>query len=149
MKITPLLSLALLAPLSGCDALGLCDDPPPRDLTGGEPELEVLVEGNDAFAWELFDAVTATHSDNVFFSPLSISAAFGMVYAGAAGNTATELEQALAIGLEDDAWHGMFGKLIADLDTGKSCGPVELAIANQVFAKEGFSLNQPYLDVLE
>ncbi len=141
------LSLVLLAPLAGCDVLGICDDPPPRELTGGESDVQVLVEGNDAFAWALYDTVAGT-SDNVFFSPLSISAAFGMVYAGSAGNTATELEQVLGVGLPDDDWHSLFGVMLSDMDTGRSCGPVEVAIGNQVFTKEGFEIHQEYLDLL-
>jgi serpin B len=149
MKRSLFVTATLLGPLCGCSVLGICEDPPPRELTGGEPDLQVLVEGNDAFAWALYDEVAEISTENVFFSPLSISAAFGMVYAGVAGNTATELEQALAIGLQDDAWHAMFGVLLDDLDTGRSCGPVEVAIANQIFTQDGFAVHQSYLDLLE
>jgi serpin B len=140
-------ALALLLPLAACDALGICDDPPDRELTGGESDLQVLADGNDAFAWALYDVVGES-GENVFFSPMSISAAFGMVYGGAAGNTATEMEEVLAIGLEAGAWHGIFGVLLADLDTGRSCGPVEVAIGNQVFVKDGFTLHESYQELL-
>ncbi len=147
-RLAPLALLAL-APLAGCDALGLCEDPPERELTGGEPGLEAVVDGNDAFAWVLYDATAEASSGNIFFSPLSISAAFGMVYGGAAGDTATELEQALAVGLPDDDWHGTFGALLGDLDQGKRCTPVEFSIANKVFTKDGFTLLTEYQDLLE
>jgi len=49
-----------------------------------------VVEGNNAFAMELYGQLR-NRSGNLFFSPESISIALAMTYAGARGNTASEM----------------------------------------------------------
>ncbi len=139
--------LVLLTLATGCDRLGICDNPPERELEEGSTEVQTLVEGNNAFAWDLYSTVRVP-DENLFFSPLSISAAFGMVYAGAAGDTATAMEEVLAIGLDDDTFHPLFGTLLGDLESERRCSPVELSIANKVFAQEDFPFHEEYLDLV-
>ena len=59
-----------------------------------EEELQALVEGNTAFALELYQHLREQEG-NLFFSPHSISLALAMAYAGARGETAAEMAQAL------------------------------------------------------
>ena len=54
-------------------------------------QLTPLVDGNTAFATDLY-GVLSQRDGNLFFSPYSISVALAMTYAGAAGDTATEIE---------------------------------------------------------
>jgi len=54
--------------------------------------MEGLARANSLFALDLFRALSATNAEgNMFFSPLSISAALSMVYLGARGDTAKEM----------------------------------------------------------
>lgn len=52
---------------------------------------KALVKGNSAFASDMYGEIAKT-SDNVFFSPYSISAALGMTYAGAKSGTAAAMK---------------------------------------------------------
>ncbi|XP_034438869.1 leukocyte elastase inhibitor-like [Hippoglossus hippoglossus] len=58
----------------------------------------------------------ANPSGNMFFSPLSISSALAMVYLGARGDTAAQMEKALSFKPGDDV-HAEFKKLIAALNS--------------------------------
>lgn len=54
--------------------------------------MESLSRANSAFALDLYRAISAGSPDgNLFFSPLSISAALSMVLLGARGATAEEM----------------------------------------------------------
>lgn len=53
-------------------------------------EQALLVEGNSAFAFELYQALRGEEG-NLFYSPYSISLALAMTYAGANGETAQQM----------------------------------------------------------
>ncbi len=56
--------------------------------------MEGLSRANSLFALDLYRALSEINAEgNVFFSPLSISAALSMVYLGARGDTAKEMEK--------------------------------------------------------
>jgi serpin B len=57
-----------------------------------------------SFAWKLY-AAEADPSANTFFSPYSISVASSMLIAGAAGETKTEMADALDFSSDGDAFH--------------------------------------------
>lgn len=63
-----------------------------------EKDLEKPVRGNTAFACDLY-AQLKDGDDNIVFSPLSISPAVAMTWAGAEGETATETANALSFSL--------------------------------------------------
>lgn len=53
-------------------------------LANGDKDLQVVVKGNDSFAFDLYQELKAREG-NLFFSPYSISTAMAMTYAGARG----------------------------------------------------------------
>ncbi len=56
--------------------------------------MEDLSRANSLFALDLYRALSESNAEgNMFFSPLSISAALSMVYLGARGDTAKEMEK--------------------------------------------------------
>ncbi|EMA41880.1 serpin family protein [Halobiforma nitratireducens] len=86
-----------------------------------DPDLEIdrlaeQVRGNVAFSLDALGQLRDEQPDeNVFFSPYSISVALAMTYAGARGETATEMATALRYELGDggdaDDLHAAFGAL--------------------------------------
>jgi serpin B len=56
-----------------------------------EAQLDQLVQANNRFAFELYQAIRQESDDNLIYSPYSISLAFSMVYAGARGQTEAEM----------------------------------------------------------
>ncbi len=70
-------------------------------------------------AFELFNAVAKNETDNVCFSPLSVQIALSMVQNGAAGNTLSQLQQALGTtGLSNEEI-GAFNKQLAKMLTAR------------------------------
>ncbi|XP_004628453.1 serpin B9-like isoform X1 [Octodon degus] len=78
---------------------------------------------------------------NVFFSPVSISSALGMVLLGAKGSTAAQIVQALAVNDEQDI-HGGFQSLLTQVH--KPGAPYSLSIANRLFGEESCQFLSPF-----
>ena len=119
-----------------------------------QEQLEELVRGNNLFAFDLYRRVTEGNNDNLIYSPYSISLAFSMVYAGAAGETEAQMMEALNY-LSQDAQHPAFNTLdqhlasLGDESGGETEGePFQLNIANAVWGQQGFPFNEPYLNTL-
>lgn len=119
--------------------------------TGEEDSMQSLVAGNTAFALDLYHQLRANAGGNLLVSPLSISLALAMAFAGARGDTATQMADVLGFDLPDDALHTAFAALVSDL-TGRGnaepAGNVEggengLRIANALWGEQTY----PFSDV--
>jgi serine protease inhibitor len=109
--------------------------PPP-----GAPAATV-VDGLTAFGYEV-SRRTADPSGNRVMSPLSVAYAFGMARAGAAGDTAAQLDR--LFGFPADGTHEAFNALDRRLAT--DGGP--LRVANALWAQPGLPLGEPFLRTL-
>lgn len=147
-RIVPLALLLLL--VAGCELLGpgAGDEEEAaqsvRTLTVGE---EALVQADNRFGLNLFRAVSADEPDaNVFVSPLSVSMALGMTLNGAADSTYRAMAAVLEKeGLTTEAVNQSYRSLI---DLLRSLDPaVALEIANSIWYREGFAVEQSFLDV--
>lgn len=119
-----------------------------------QEQLQELVRGNNVFAFDLYRRVTEGSNDNLIYSPYSISLAFSMVYAGAAGETQAQMMEALNY-LSQEAQHPAFNALdqhlasLGDEGGGETEGePFQLNIANAVWGHQGLPFNEPYLSIL-
>lgn len=103
-----------------------------------------LVEGMRGFALRL--AATQAATENLVFSPASIAVAFAMVEAGAAPPTAEAI--ARVFGLPDQPGvHEAAGALTQAL-TAASNDEITLDIANAIWAQDGLTYGEPFLDTL-
>ncbi|ELZ06400.1 proteinase inhibitor I4 serpin [Natrialba chahannaoensis JCM 10990] len=114
--------------------LTLDDDFPELEfVTDPELETDLLAEqirSNVAFSLDLLTQLRSDQPDeNLFFSPYSVSVALAMTYAGARGETAAEMREALryelpgsaddwstATGSDDATLHAAFGALETEFD---------------------------------
>ncbi|MFW5893890.1 MAG: serpin family protein, partial [Verrucomicrobiota bacterium] len=121
--------------------------------TASEDDIEELVAGNTAFALELYDAVNDAEG-NLFLSPYSISVALGMTYAGALGDTESQMADTLHFNLTQDRLHPAFNKLDLELASrgedaeGKDEEPFRLHIVNQLWGQEDYEFLPDFLDTL-
>jgi serpin B len=121
------------------------------DVSASEQAL--LVEGNSAFAFELYRALQG-EEDNLFYSPYSISVALAMTYAGARGETAQQMADTLQFLLEQERLHPAFNWLDAELAgrgegaEGKDGEGFRLNIVNAIWGQKDYEFLPDFLDVL-
>ena len=116
---------------------------PPTSNSADQAEA---VNGSNAFAVDLYAQLRA-QPGNLFFSPESISTAFGMAYAGANGQTATEMEHVFHFTLPPDRLHPAMGALLAQMN-GQHEG-YELHVADALWAQQGASFLPDYLKLVQ
>jgi serpin B len=116
-------------------------------------EQSLVIQGNSAFAFELYQALKGKER-NLFYSPYSISSALAMTYAGARGDTAQQMADTLRFMLEQDRLHPAFNWLDAELASrgkgaqGKDGEGFRLNIVNAIWGQKDYSFLPAFLDVL-
>ncbi len=123
------------------------DDIPSADIV-------TLAAGNTAFSLDLYHQLKS-NSENLFFSPYSISSALAMTYAGAEGKTAEEMAAVFHFLMEEDKLHPAFNALdqylegLAKQEVPDDVGEVfQLNIANAIWGQKEFHFESNYLDTL-
>jgi serpin B len=115
-------------------------------------DLAALVQGNNSFALDLYRSLEVQQG-NLILSPFSISLALAMTSAGAAGETQTQMDRVLHFELPPDRLHPAFNQLDLDLarraeTAGGDEHPLQLSIANGIWAQQGHPFLVDYLDRL-
>ena len=125
----------------------------------GSADLDELVRGNNAFAFDLYRAL-GDGEGNLFYSPFSISQALAMTSAGARGETQRQMADTLHYRLPQSSLHPAFNVLDRTLasrgqapggtpnNDGETGQYFRLNIANAVWGQEGFQFLPDFLDVL-
>jgi serpin B len=126
------------------------------------------IRGNVEFSLDLLSVLREDRSnENLFVSPYSISVALAMTYAGARGNTAEEMADALNFVLEQEDLHPAFGSLEAEFerrneDGTEASGPgqteegeedagpaFEFNTANAVWGQEDYPFREDFFELLD
>ena len=128
----------------------------PVTLTSTQLAAETTVgQSINAFAESLYSQIQSQPggSGNLFLSPASISTALAMTYAGARGETATQMAAALHYTLDANTLAGDFGSLITDLNSagqnGAGQGKYSLSVADALWGQQGFSFLAPFLSLMQ
>jgi len=96
-------------------------------------DVPELVSDNNAFAFDMYSRLSK-ENPNVLFSPYSISTAFGMVEAGAVGNTEKEISSVMRFTLPQVDLQSSFKSLQGKILNSTTKNEYELNIANALFA---------------
>ena len=110
--------------------------------------LDAAVQGNSKFALELYRKLCAMEG-NLFFSPYSISSALAMTYAGARGETQTQMAQALHFLLDQKHLHPAFAQLETKLEQVGKKGNVKLVSANTLWPSEEYEFLEEFLALVK
>jgi serpin B len=153
------LNLLMLACLFNCGA-GL--PPPPGETIRSEKQriteaapaddLRQGVDANNTLGLSLLKLTPAT--ENAVVSPYSVNMAMSMVYGGAKGETASGIAAGLHLTLPAERHHRAINTLNREVASrGKGAQstkgtPFALRINNQLFADNGTTPRQTYLDLL-
>lgn len=93
--------------------------------------VKKLSEGNLEFALNLYQTMTRNQDSNLFCSPFSVTAALSMTFAGARGNTATELMDTMKL---DTDVHLALADVMKSLNMSqKSIDGIVLRCANRMY----------------
>ena len=145
---------ALLLLLSACGPSANIAQSELQRVTSPEvsaDEIHSVTDNNNAFALDLYQSLRA-RDGNLIYSPYSISVALAMTYAGARGETESQMAQTMHFPAQNQL-HSALNAL--DLDLAKRGEaqseeetPLQLNIANAVWAEQTFPFLKDFLDVL-
>jgi serpin B len=126
--------------------------------------LNAAVAANNAFAVHLYSQVNSSAAGNLLTSPVSASLALTMAYAGAGGQTATQMADVLQFG--EDAGTSIFdgqnalsqalaGRGAAELMDATQAGTpdasasdYELQVVNSVWGEQSYTWAAPFLSIM-
>lgn len=152
------LLLTVLLSVAGCaegEVAGLLQSDKPRETSPDTAtvDLEDLVDGNSAFAFDLYQAIKEK-GGNLFYSPYSISVALAMTYAGARNETEQQMADTLRFTLDQSKLHPVFNSLDLELASrgegaeGKDGEGFRLNIVNEIWGQKDYEFRNEFLDVL-
>ncbi len=122
----------------------------PQTETG---DIETLAADNTAFALDLYRQLH-NQEENLFYSPYSISVALAMTYAGAAGQTGTEMAETMHFSLDQARLHPAMNALdlalvrSTDTETQKDDSKFQLNLVNSLWGQQGYNFRSEFLDIL-
>ena len=116
-----------------------------------EDDFDEFVQDNNDFALDLYNEIKMTiDSGNLFLSPYSLSCALAMVWAGAKGDTETQMAEVLNYSFSQVEMHALFNKFSEKLNSNDVEDPeaFSLYISNSLWGQDGFNFEQNYLDII-
>jgi serpin B len=135
LLLSLLISCLILLPAQGTET-----------KTMAAADRKVVVAGNNAFAVALYGQLR-NQAGNLFFSPESISTALAMAYAGARGDTASQMAKTLHFTLPPGQLNPAMGALLGDLNTTHQ--NYQLSVANALWAQQGYTFLDAFLNLLK
>ena len=158
LSVISVLMVTLMVGLGACSqAAGgeLLQSEKPRETAPevSAPDLTTLVEGNSAFAFDLYQQLK-DEEGNLFYSPYSISLALAMTYGGARSETEAQMANALRFSLPQSRLHPAFNALALELDSrgegaqGKDDEGFRLNIINAIWGQQDYEFLTEFLDLL-
>lgn len=128
-------------------------DLPRADVEATDAAIAAVVRGDRALGLDLLRV--AAGDENIMVSPYSIATALSMLYAGARGQTATEIAAVLHLQVDDETLHEVRNSIDAALasppapqgedDTRE---PFAIRPANSAWGQGGYPFLDDYLEVL-
>ena len=144
----PTLSAKIITPIASAPTLPVSIAPPVTITTSPDPGAPTLSprqvadetaagQAIDAFGLDLYKALQAGAggSSNMFDSPFSISTALAMAYAGARGETASQMADVLHLSGDPASIAEDFGTLLTDLNSAGQ-GDYALSVADALWVSK-------------
>jgi len=132
-------------------------------LAAQAADSKIACDAINAFGLDLYRTQAGTEG-NLLLSPYSIESALAMTYAGAEGDTRTEMQRVLHFPGDDRAVHDSFKALALELaeykarsmewakqskEIGGPSTPIELNVANRLFVGRGYPIRPAFLSLVK
>ncbi len=117
-----------------------------------EPEIEVnnvnnIVDANNRFCLDYYSQLKDKEKNNIFFSPFSISSAFAMVYEGANGDTAKEMQSVFYFPQDKNVIRKEYQAILDELN--KTNKQYELNSANALWVNREYQFSKDYFNIID
>ena len=133
-----------------------------RDLAPSVPPANeaALVTGNTQFAFAMYHGISSASGassgtiGNFFYSPYSVSLALAMAYAGAHGDTASQIATALNFTLPEGSLNPAFDKLDLAIEktpanaTGQDGQPFAVKVADSLWGEQTVDFDPTFVNAL-
>lgn len=131
--------------------LGCVEPPePPKELDDSGATvtgISTVVDANNLFALNLYSNLKDNEQGNIFFSPYSVSTAMVMVYEGAEGQTADEIQSVFHFPEDDNVRRSSFAAIYNQLNRENT--KYELNTANALWVQKDYQLLDEYTDTIK
>jgi serpin B len=107
-------------------------------------DRRTIASAGNQFAFDLY-AELKKADGNIVFSPLAVSTALAMTYAGTRGQTAEQMARVLHFDLPPGRLHPAFGALQRLLQDIEGEGETRLSVANALWGQEGYGFLEEFL----
>lgn len=111
-------------------------------------DFGVLIENNAFFALDLYNQLRL-EDGNLFFSPYSVSVALAMTYAGARGETESQMARVMRFDLPQNDLHPAFASLQKIIADAEAKGNIQLKVANSLWPQTGYPFLETYLNLVK
>src|SRR5262245_60278752 len=125
-------------------ATDVCVSAPEGETASPADDVRHVELALNQFALDLYRTISDVSSEptDQAFSPFSISAALALVYAGARGETAAQLAEALHVDLPPERFHAAMQTILQEVLPDDADSAVQFELANSLWGQSGF----PFLD---
>ncbi len=123
------------------------------ELDASGEDYQGIAANMNAFGYDLYHLLSKDNDANLFFSPYSITQALAMTFAGAHGQTETEMADVLHFPLPQADLHRQINGLDQSLyflpdDLKEREDAFQLNIANAIWGQTGYPFKSSYLDLI-
>lgn len=121
----------------------------PTEMPLDDPQArQEIVKGSNEFAFDLYGRLSGG-SENVFYSPYSISTALAMTRLGAKGETADQMTKVLHLPTDASQVTAGYGNLIHEINGKGKPRQYQLLTANAIWPQKGYPFHPGYVATLQ
>lgn len=110
-------------------------------------DIKSVIDANNQFALDYYFQLKSRVNGNIFFSPLSISSAFAMLYEGAKGKTAQEMRSVFYFPDDHSLRQNEYASIFHEIN--KKDKAYKLSIANAIWVQKDYPISSVFLDSIE
>ena len=121
---------------------------PTADDKEATPEgVAEVIKANNQFSIDLYSEISKKSNENIFFSPWSISTAMAMVYEGARGDTAKEIQDVFHFPEDNITRRSSFAKMLNMIN--KCGGKYQLTTVNAIWLQKNYPFLKDYENIIK